>query len=431
MESLKLAGESSINPSEASSSPLATVGLVGRPSDELGKGVQSVLASISLESLIRDGTMLCEQGEFTKNSVEGVAIANNLQYVLEQPSAELKAKPSFRDMVIGLGNGAWFTSTIPELDVEDNCLPSEDEKSGNTIIDMTVVEPVEKFGPWMQVTSKHTRCNGTGHDGNKSLSAGTTGPNAMKGRYEVLRLQEGVARQLRVVSPSPALSLVEEVGERCDVPVMRSASSELRVHQRAKEHTVAPGKQSESHVMKAKQVLLKGFGSAYKGGNRFEKEISEIVHTIHVVQEATKKSVQMSPAVVATEIMVPAPSKLNPSNHLAVKLLPKESNEGEAVSKQPSLDVRSMSSGVALDRRLSKVKGVARCSPYPSRRKPPDRKENMDPNIVDVGEWERELSKKLSVPMPSENGDTRSVQLAETNAEADGPSGMMRVSRRL
>ncbi|KAK8584272.1 hypothetical protein V6N13_109662 [Hibiscus sabdariffa] len=313
MESLKLAGESSVNTSDASSSPLAAVGLVGRPPDELGKGVQSALASVSLESQIRDETMLCEQGEFTKNSVEGVAIANNLQSVLEQPSADLYAKPSFCDMVMGLGNGAGFTSTIPELDVEDNCLTSEEEKSGDTIIDMNVVEPVEKFGIWMQVTSKRTRRNSTGQDDNTSLYAGTTGPNVIKGRYEVLRLQEGV-------------------------PVMRSASSELRVRQRAKEHTVAPGKRSESHVMKAKQVLWKGSGSVSKGGNRPEKEISEIVPMVHVV-------------------------------------------------------------------------------------KPPDRKENMDPNTVDVGEWARELSKKLSIPMPSENGDTRSVQLVETNAEADGPIG--------
>ncbi|KAK8664376.1 hypothetical protein V6N13_084169 [Hibiscus sabdariffa] len=99
---------------------------------------------------------------------------------------------------------------------------------------MTVVEPVEKFGPWMQVTSKRTRRNGTGKDGNKSLGVGTTGPNMIKGRYEVLRLEEDGARPLQFGTPSLALSLVEEAGDRGDVPEMRSSSSELRDRRRAK-----------------------------------------------------------------------------------------------------------------------------------------------------------------------------------------------------
>ncbi|KAK8664377.1 hypothetical protein V6N13_084170 [Hibiscus sabdariffa] len=119
--------------------------------------------------------------------------------------------------------------------------------------------------------------------------------------------------------------------------------------------------------MKAKQVLLKGSSSASKGGNRAENEISDIV-------------------------------------------------------PKPNLDGRTMTSGVVLDRRLSKVKGVTRRSSYPTRRKPHDQKENTNPNMVDVGEWARELS-KLSELMPSENGDTRSIQLVETNSETDGHIG--------
>ncbi|KAK8626172.1 hypothetical protein V6N13_133824 [Hibiscus sabdariffa] len=60
---------------------------------------------------------------------------------------------------------------------------------------MTVVEPMEKFGPWMQVTSKRNRRNGNGRDGRKNITVGTAGPNTTKGRYEVLCLKEDRARR--------------------------------------------------------------------------------------------------------------------------------------------------------------------------------------------------------------------------------------------
>ncbi|KAK8626171.1 hypothetical protein V6N13_133823 [Hibiscus sabdariffa] len=90
MESLKYLGESPNNPSDATSSPLAAIGLVGKPPDELVREVQSALTPISFEDKpnaanhqIRDENMLCEQREITKDLVEGIAIANHPQSSLE------------------------------------------------------------------------------------------------------------------------------------------------------------------------------------------------------------------------------------------------------------------------------------------------------------------------------------------------------------
>ncbi|KAK9006295.1 hypothetical protein V6N11_035337 [Hibiscus sabdariffa] len=128
---------------------------------------------------------------------------------------------------------------------------------------MTVVEPMEKFGPWMQVTSKRNRRNGNGRDGRKNITVGTAGPNTTKGRYEVLCLKEDRASYTDTCVDEPS-------------------------------------------------------------GGRY----------------------------------------------------------GDYVN------------------------GVARRNPYSTWRKPPDRKENKNPNMVDVGEWFRELSKNFSEPMSSKNEES-------------------------
>ncbi|KAK9041965.1 hypothetical protein V6N11_017051 [Hibiscus sabdariffa] len=65
--------------------------------------------------------------------------------------------------------------------------------------------------------------------------------------------------------------------------------------------------------------------------------------------------------------------------------------------------------------RLSRIKGVARQSPYPQRKKHSTLNENHNPNTVDIGEWISKTSKELTSPsavlvaMPSVAGRDKGV----------------------
>ncbi|KAK8601381.1 hypothetical protein V6N13_058905 [Hibiscus sabdariffa] len=61
---------------------------------------------------------------------------------------------------------------------------------------------------------------------------------------------------------------------------------------------------------------------------------------------------------------------------------------------------------VGLARRLTKVKSVARKSPYPQRTKPQSKQENRNPNMIDIGEWVSKTSKGLTDQSGTQNAKT-------------------------
>ncbi|KAK8485978.1 hypothetical protein V6N13_046253 [Hibiscus sabdariffa] len=170
---------------------------------------------------------------------------------------------------------------------------------------MTVVEPEEKFGPWMQVTNRRGHWNG-----NAEKLPTTKGQRGEKAQ-ETTQGSQGLAARAKTIS-------MEGV----------------------KEGTKGV------HVVGSLDI-------------RMERNITLII------QQVDK---QTTPIVVSTNTIIPMPSMLNPGNNSAVRIVSWNICLPEGKERQGGLGERASTTCTPSERRLSKIKGVAHRSPYPPRK---------------------------------------------------------------
>ncbi|KAK8712653.1 hypothetical protein V6N13_147885 [Hibiscus sabdariffa] len=277
---------------------------------------------------------------------------------LENPVVSQKRSPalSFHDMVLGGSGGDRRVEAIPKLEFEvhyedyvhtsSTCKPGDGvgiAMDNNGIIDMTVVEPEERYGPWMHVVGRKTHRIISSKGNVRGMSCGSIGKFKVSSGDDLVQ----------IVSEQPIKSVSE-----LEMSLTADGGSMLQgLKQRNDQHEVvlvdspaSIGEESRPHVQG--DSLRVFFDSSSRGVSQEFKDVAS-----------------------------------------------KEQDQGNDLGKvvgSSILGSGSVSRGSEC--RLSRIKGVARQSPYPQRKKHSTLNENHNPNTVDIGEWISKTSKELTSP---------------------------------
>ncbi|KAK8586528.1 hypothetical protein V6N13_010118 [Hibiscus sabdariffa] len=224
------------------------------------------------------------------------------------------------------------------------------------IIVMTVVEPEEKFGPSVQVTNRNPRKNSRGRDAILNNGDGRALHGTGACRYEVLRINEdshGLLLNDNVVLLRATQCHSKGMLAK-DSASKNSASSE---RQRVKEVVL------QEVVVGSKKSGKNGLISGAKGGHG---QGASSLRTMHECTSAeVSNDLRVDATVASRDVIVPKLTSLNLKNHSVVQVLSRNDEHSRSVVKNVDvIGVETDSIGVGIERRLSRIEGVARKSPY-------------------------------------------------------------------
>ncbi|KAK8675582.1 hypothetical protein V6N13_033648 [Hibiscus sabdariffa] len=284
-----------------------------------------------------------------------------------------QAKVSFRDKVVGKSHGGDVVSEILDLDVtigDDDVQfgtkdGNGDETASMDIVEAPVEEPTSRYGPWMQVPSRKTRRNVVRNEGERA-GDGALSRVIADNRFDVLNVeddnvvvQNGGAVKMSSI-PSATKEVVVTSGEAGDV---RSATTSAI--------------KDVGQTSGSTEVSLRG----NRQGDSLEKDD----RALEVASDGVVVSVHVT---------------LNPSNNVAVRVLNKTVIGERVVSMEENMvaydELASMDQ--IKERRLTKIKGPTRRTPYPSRRAATVRIEIVGPTNVQIGEWVEGMTRELREP---------------------------------
>ncbi|KAK8583812.1 hypothetical protein V6N12_068070 [Hibiscus sabdariffa] len=116
--------------------------------------------------------------------------------------------------------------------------------------------------------------------------------------------------------------------------------------------------------------------------------------------------------VASKEVVFPTVVTLPTLNHRVVQVIARKEGSSDALDANTgTLGYGGNSFSSAMDRRLLKIKGIAHKNLYTPRRKPIERQENVNLNMVVVGDWIASTSKTLDLQIQVDpaNGATLTV----------------------
>ncbi|KAL4382918.1 hypothetical protein GQ457_15G016510 [Hibiscus cannabinus] len=265
--------------------------------------------------------------------------------------------------------------------IMETCKPFNEQNHHEDIIDMTIVESTEKFGPWMQAPTRRSRKNVNNREPtDRTVAYMKQSLPVKKGRYEVLLSEKDDDYGLQTdnmvkksTTPIKINGLTAKIdsskkGSNVDWETMGSV--------RGKEVVMVQENQGISR--QTNMVLLKGSNSGSKGDQLIEKSIGKEEQGVKLID------IPIPTDVISTGVIVPVQTKLKPSHHSTVTVIPRDTiTSGDGVRKLGKWE--NMDQGrVVLDRRFSRVKGSGHRSPYSSRRKPPEKHEAREKDKIDI-----------------------------------------------
>ncbi|KAK9005827.1 hypothetical protein V6N11_043247 [Hibiscus sabdariffa] len=300
------------------SNPLSVVGLTGHPPDDSGGLAEEVEGHtalggtpIELDRQAGEGLMADIQTESMTGIKEKAIREVSTQHPIDQSMVAKPMKVSFRDMVRGSTYGVPVATVIPELEVDVN----KDD--------------------------------------------------VVLGRYDALILGEDVPSVLNNPTPDMVLELIKggELTKKVDdvnLLVKELKTDRLAKASKMREKPIVVIENQET-MRHSKMIFLKGSSSGNKGKRLNEKSGGAAVCNVTSVARHEPTN------VASIGVIVHVPSKLNPSNHSAVKI----------VSKNQSASEEQV-------RRVGKM-----------RREPSKGPESKDRNKVVVDDWVQEMLKSL------------------------------------
>ncbi|KAK8618158.1 hypothetical protein V6N13_116028 [Hibiscus sabdariffa] len=385
----------------------STIGPALRDGTSPGKPPERVSSSSTVQGEISDGCGLeSEAGEFVSSDKNGcvmidmvptnVVLENNRPSGSQIPVPQVmglrtvdQMQVSFRDKVVGKSHGGAVVSEVPDLDVtigdedvqyghlEERCLVrtgNGDETASMDIVEAPVEEPPSCYGPWMQVTSRRNRRNVVRKEGERA-GDGALSRVIADNRFDVLNMEDdnvvvqndGAVKMSSIPSgpkvPRPTTGLSGNNGKK------NWDASKIDKIRLGKAVVVTSGEAGDVRSATA---------SAIKDDDSLEKDDRAL-------------------EVASDGIVVSVPVTLNPSINVAVRVLNKTTVGERVVLMEENMaaydELASMDQ--IKERRLTKVKGSARRTPYLSRRAATMRIENVGPTKVQIGEWVEGMTREL------------------------------------
>ncbi|KAK9003687.1 hypothetical protein V6N11_084320 [Hibiscus sabdariffa] len=365
----------------------STIGPALRDGTSPGKPPERVSSSSTVQGEISDGCGLeSEAGEFVSSDKNGcvmidmvptnVVLENNRPSGSQIPVPQVmglrtvdQMQVSFRDKVVGKSHGGAVVSEVPDLDVT---IGDEDVQFGTK--DAPVEEPPSCYGPWMQVTSRRNRRNVVRKEGERA-GDGALSRVIADNRFDVLNMEDdnvvvqndGAVKMSSIPSgpkvPRPTTGLSGNNGKK------NWDASKIDKIRLGKAVVVTSGEAGDVRSATA---------SAIKDDDSLEKDDRAL-------------------EVASDGIVVSVPVTLNPSINVAVRVLNKTTVGERVVLMEENMaaydELASMDQ--IKERRLTKVKGSARRTPYLSRRAATMRIENVGPTKVQIGEWVEGMTREL------------------------------------
>ncbi|KAL4367762.1 hypothetical protein GQ457_05G027470 [Hibiscus cannabinus] len=239
-----------------------------------------------------------------------------------------------------------------------------------------VEEPPSRYGPWMQVNSRRNRRNVVRKEGERA-GDGALSRVIADNRFDVLNVEDD--------------NVVVQNGGAVKMSSIPSASNVLRPT------TGLSGNNGKAVVVTSGEAV-----DVWSATASAIKDVGQTSGSTEVSlrgngQDDSLEKDDRALEVASDGVVVSVPVTLNPSNNVAVRVLNKTTVGERVVSMEENMaaydELASMDQ--IKERRLTKVKGSARRTPYPSRRAATVRIENVGPTKVHIGEWVEGMTREL------------------------------------